>query len=258
MSETSVLFVERADSLCWITLNRPERLNAFNQELRLALKEALLRAREDRETRVVIITGAGRAFCAGGDLKIMTELKRRDARFEEFLPFLTLGEDIVTMVYDYPVPVIAMINGPAAGAGLSLALACDLRYASTSASFGMSFVKIGLHPDWGSTYTLPRTVGYPHALEMAWLGEPIDADLALRIRLIHRIFPDDELRLRVRDIALTLANYSPGLLRTIKTSLRESWRWSLEECIRRERDIQRSRWDSSESTERILQFFNRR
>jgi 2-(1,2-epoxy-1,2-dihydrophenyl)acetyl-CoA isomerase len=254
MTPKPVLISERDGSLRWLTLSRPDRLNAFNQDLRLALKDALVLARDDPETRVVILTGAGRAFCAGGDLKIMAELKRRNADFEEFLPFLTLGEDIVKILYDCPMPTVAMVNGPAAGAGLSLALACDLRFASDRASFGMSFVRIGLHPDWGSTFSLPRLVGFAGALEMAWLGEPVPAERALQLGLINGIVAHDDLRSKTREAALTLTKYSPVLLREIKTSFRRSAANTLEECIRRERAIQKSRWNSPESTEGILGF----
>jgi 2-(1,2-epoxy-1,2-dihydrophenyl)acetyl-CoA isomerase len=254
VNSAPVLMVKRDGPLCWLTLNRQERLNAFNQDLRVALKESLIQAREDSATRVVIITGAGRAFCAGGDLKIMAELKRQQAGFDEFLPFLTLGEEIVKVLYDYPLPTIAMVNGPAAGAGLSLALACDLRFASDHASFAMSFVKIGLHPDWGSTFSLPRTVGFPNALEMAWLGEPIHAERALQMGLVHRIIPHENLKEKTRDLALTLAKYPPDLLRDIKASLRQSMFSDLEQCIRRERAIQEARWNSPESTSAILNF----
>ncbi|MHA2621297.1 MAG: enoyl-CoA hydratase/isomerase family protein [bacterium JZ-2024 1] len=257
MTDEEVLLKRNEGPVCWLTLNRPERLNAFNQPLRLALKEALEKARGDASTRVVVVTGAGRAFCAGGDLKIMAELKQRNAPFEDFLPFLTLGEDIVRMLIDYPIPTIALVNGPAAGAGLSLALACDLRYASRIATFAMSFVRIGLHPDWGSTYTLPRAIGYTWALEMAWLGEPITADRALQIGLIHRVLPEGELHDEVSRIANKLAGYSRDLLRTIKESLRTGEGADLDTCVRRERTLQKERWESPESTEGILRFFRR-
>src|SRR6266498_6032589 len=163
-----------------ITLNRPEKLNAFVGHMRRDLAEALESAGSDRGIRVVVITGAGRGFCAGGDVAFMAELiERRDT--EEFARLLGAARRVITSIRQMTKPVIAGVNGPASGAGCNLALACDLRIASTNASFSQSFVKIGLHPDWGGTYFLPRLVTPNRACEMFFLGEVIDAEEAWRL-----------------------------------------------------------------------------
>ena len=163
-----------------ITLNRPEKLNAFVGHMRRDLAEALEARRQRSNVRVVVITGAGRAFCAGGDVGYMAELiERQDT--EEFSRLLGAARRVVTAIRQMTKPVIAAVNGPASGAGCNLALACDLRIASTEATFSQSFVKLGLHPDWGGTYFLPQLVTPNRACEMFFLGETIDAEEALRL-----------------------------------------------------------------------------
>src|SRR6185369_10903298 len=151
------ILVSEANCITTITLNRPDKLNSFIGHMRRDLAEALEHAGSDRNARVVIITGAGRAFCAGGDIAFMAELmERRDT--DEFERILGAGQRVINAIRTMTKPVIAAVNGPAAGAGFNLALACDLRVASTDATFSQSFAKVGLHPDWGGTYFLPRLV----------------------------------------------------------------------------------------------------
>ena len=146
--------VTEESGITTITLNRPEKLNALAGHMRRDLAEALEAAGSDRGVHVVVITGAGRAFCAGGDVAAMAELiERQDA--EEFSRLLGSARRVITAIRQMTKPVIAAVNGPASGAGCNLALACDLRIASTTATFSQSFVKVGLHPDWGGTYFLP-------------------------------------------------------------------------------------------------------
>src|ERR1700752_3710360 len=177
--------VAEADGIATITLNRPDKLNAFIGHMRRDLAEAIERAGSDRNTRVVIITGAGRAFCAGGDIAFMAELmQRRDA--EEFSRILGAGRRVILAIRQMTKPIIASINGPASGAGFNLALACDLRIAANTATFSQSFAKVGLHPDWGGTYFLPRLVTPNKACQMFFLGESIDANAALRLGILNR------------------------------------------------------------------------
>ncbi|HEU4767340.1 MAG TPA: enoyl-CoA hydratase/isomerase family protein, partial [Pyrinomonadaceae bacterium] len=141
------ILVSESERIATITLNRPDKLNAFIGHMRRDLAEALEHLGSDRSVRVVIITGAGRAFCSGGDLSFMAELMERH-NSEEFARLLGAGRRVITAIRSMTKPVIAAVNGPAAGAGFNLALACDLRVASSNATFSQSFLKVGLHPDW--------------------------------------------------------------------------------------------------------------
>src|SRR6202171_2335192 len=173
------------DGIVTIILNRPERLNAFVGHMRRDLAEALEEAGSDPHVRVVVIKGEGRAFCAGGDVQFMAEmLERRDA--EEFSRILGAARRVILAIRQMTKPVIASIEGPASGAGFNLALSCDLRIASQTATFSQSFVKLGFHPDWGGTYFLPRMVTSNIACEMFFLGDPIDAARALQLGLVNR------------------------------------------------------------------------
>ncbi len=185
------ILTSETEGILTITLNRPDKLNAFVGHMRRDLAEALEHAGSDRGVRVVIITGAGRAFCAGGDIAFMAELmQRRDA--EEFSRILGAGRRVILAIRQMTKPVIASINGPASGAGCNLALACDLRVAANTATFSQSFAKVGLHPDWGGTYFLPRLVTPNKACEMFFLGESIDAAEAARLGIVNQVVaPED-------------------------------------------------------------------
>src|ERR1700756_2186028 len=150
-----MITTELHDRICTITLNRPDKLNAFSGTMREELLDALVVADHDVECRAVVITGAGRAFCAGGDVEFMAGLQR-EGNVTAFWKLLDAGRDVVLQIAVMEKPVIASINGIAAGAGCNLALACDYRIASDAAKLGETFVRIGLHPDWGGTWVLSR------------------------------------------------------------------------------------------------------
>ena len=175
--------VAEANGIVTITLHRPDRLNAFVGHMRRDLAEALEEAGSDPHVRVVVITGAGRAFCAGGDVHFMAELVRRNDA-EEFARLLGAARRVILAIRRMTKPVIASINGAAAGAGFNLALACDLRIASSTATFSQSFVKLGFHPDWGGTYFLPRMITSNLACELFFLGDTITAQDAFRLGLL--------------------------------------------------------------------------
>src|SRR5918997_3450432 len=179
-------------SIATFTLDRPEKLNAFVGHMRRDLAEALERAASDRNVRVVVITGAGRGFCAGADVAYMAHLMERQD-VDEFTRLLGAGRRVLYAIRQMTKPVIASVNGPAYGAGFNLALACDLRVAAESASFSQSFVKVGLHPDWGGTYFLPRVVPTNLACEMFFLGDAINAERAAQLGIVNRVVPDAEL-----------------------------------------------------------------
>ncbi|HKO59986.1 MAG TPA: enoyl-CoA hydratase/isomerase family protein, partial [Pyrinomonadaceae bacterium] len=229
--------VTEDNGITTVTLNRPEKLNALAGHMRRDLAEALEHAGSDRNVRVVIITGAGRAFCAGGDVGAMSELiDRQDA--EEFSRLLGAARRVIMAIRQMNKPVIAAVNGPASGAGCNLAFACDLRIASTNASFAQSFVKVGLHPDWGGTYFLPRMVTPNKACEMFFLGEAIDAREAERLGIINTLVEPDQLEATVRQLAERLREAAPIALAAAKQAVYISQHSELEEMLRYETEAQ--------------------
>src|SRR5262245_44137971 len=251
--------IELTESDCILTirLNRPDRLNAFIGHMRRDLAEALEHAGSDRSVRVVIITGAGRGFCAGGDVAFMAELmKRRDA--EEFSRILGAGRRVIMAIRQMTKPVLASINGPAAGAGFNLALACDLRIASTTASFSQSFAKVGLHPDWGGTYFLPRMVTSNKACEMFFLGDTIDAEEALRLGIVNRVVKPDELEAATRELAERLREAPPIALAAVKQAVYESNASDLEAMLRYENEAQLRCFASEDGREGVRAFVEKR
>jgi 2-(1,2-epoxy-1,2-dihydrophenyl)acetyl-CoA isomerase len=243
----------RDDAIATITLNRPEKLNAFAGTMREDLLAALRTVERDASCRVVVITGAGRAFCAGGDVEFMRELQqRRDV--ETFSKLLRAGGEIVMQIVQMLKPVIASINGIAAGAGCNLALACDYRIASDQAKLGESFVRIGLHPDWGGTWLLPRIVGRSRALELMMTGRMVDAAEALAIGMIDRIAPD--LASETQKLASSFAGAPSPLLGDIKNALNSTR--DLRAQLELEAANQLRAFQSKESAERISAFFEKR
>jgi 2-(1,2-epoxy-1,2-dihydrophenyl)acetyl-CoA isomerase len=252
------VLLEIGDGVATITLNRPEKLNAFAGDMRERLVEALDRVAADRDARVLVITGAGEGFCAGGDVKHMVELKARGAGFEELAPLLEAGRAVATRLAALEIPVIAAVNGVAAGAGLNLALACDVRLASSAARFGETFVRIGLHPDWGGTYHLPRLAGLAAALDLSWTGELVGAEEALRLGLVQRVYPAREFAKRWRAYAAALAAAPAAGVRAIKRSLRASQARTLGQCLDAETAAQAACWASADAAEGLAAFVEKR
>jgi enoyl-CoA hydratase/carnithine racemase len=249
--------VAEADGIATITLNRPDKLNAFIGHMRRDLAEALEHAGSDRGTRVVIITGAGRAFCAGGDIAFMAELmQRRDA--EEFSRILGAGRRVILAIREMTKPVIAAINGPASGAGCNLALACDLRIAANTATFSQSFAKVGLHPDWGGTYFLPRLVTPNKACEMFFLGESIDANEAARLGIVNQIVAPEELESTTMQLAQRLRAAPPIALAAAKHAVYMSQAAELDEMLRYETEAQLRCFDSDDGHEGVHAFLEKR
>jgi len=246
-----------ADGITTITLCRPERLNTFIGHMRRDLAEALEHAGSDRNTRVVILTGAGRAFCAGGDIAFMAELmQRRDS--EEFSRILGAGRRVILAIRQMTKPVIASINGPASGAGCNLALACDLRIASSAATFSQSFAKIGLHPDWGGTYFLPRLVTPNKACELFFLGETIDAGEALRLGILNQVVAPEDLESATLQLAERLRAAPPIALAAAKHAVYMSQAAELEEMLRYETEAQLRCFDSDDGHEGVHAFLEKR
>ncbi len=251
------ILVSQADCILTITLNRPDKLNAFIGHMRRDLAEALEQAGSDRSVRVVVITGAGRAFCAGGDVAFMAELmQRRDA--EEFARILGAGRRVITAIRQMTKPVIASINGPASGAGCNLAFACDLRIASSTATFSQSFAKVGLHPDWGGTYFLPRLVTPNKACEMFFLGESIDAAEAARLGIVNQVVAPEELEAATLQLAERLRAAPPIALAAAKHAVYVSQGADLDEMLRYETEAQLRCFESEDGHEGVQAFLEKR
>jgi len=201
--ETVNLYLQGAGAT--LELNRPERLNAWSNQFALDLRAAIRDAEDDPAIRALVITGAGRAFSSGADLK--EAAARADGETVDVYRRLTERyHPIITGLRLMPKPVVAAVNGPAAGIGLSLALACDLIVAAESAFFQLAFVNIGLVPDGGSSLFVPSRVGFARAAELAMLGERLDARTALDWGLINRVWPDEEFRAQTRALLDRLAS----------------------------------------------------
>ena len=206
------------NGVAWLTLNRPDRLNALSAEMTTGLTEALNRLATDREVGCIVITGAGRGWCAGGDVKSM-EARGRDQTVEDRVEGLRRSHQLPPLMRNCPKPIIGMINGPVAGAGLGLALACDLRVAGKSARFGTAFVRIGYSGDYGATWSLTRLVGTAKARELYLLGDVIGADEAYRLGMVNRLVDDEKLRDETTALARRLADGPRVALGYIKKNL---------------------------------------
>lgn len=240
-----------------LTLNRPEKLNALRGTMREDLAGGLESLAGRDEVRVVVVTGRGRAFCAGADVGYLADLLERRA-VEEANLLVDAGRRVVRAVMGMPKPVIASLNGPAAGAGANLALACDIRIASDRAAIGQTFNRIGLAPDWGATYTLPRLVGPSRAAELFFLADMVDAAQAERIGLVNRVVPHEQLETATREIAERLARKPALALRLAKEAVQASLGSTLEEMLDFEVRAQNECFRSPDAQEGIRAFLEKR
>jgi len=257
MPESTIL-LDVAGGVATITLNRPETLNAFAGDMRDRMLGALDAVAASADVRVLAITGAGRAFCSGGDVGFMRDLAERGAGYEELQPLVDAGSAIVGALDALPFPVIAAVNGVAAGAGANLLLACDVRLASDAARFGETFVRIGLHPDWGGSWSLPRAVGVARALDLCWSGELVDAAEMLRLGLVQRVWPAAAFDAEWRAYAARLAAAPVTSVRAAKASVRAARERTLAQALEAESQAQRACWDSGDAAEGVRAFADKR
>ena len=251
------IIVDVEDGVGTITLNRPDKLNSFADQMRHEIAGAVQELAGREDARVIVLTGAGRAFCAGADVAYLRELV--DSLDEEALRgVVNAGRDAVTAIRQAPQPVIASLNGPAAGAGASLALACDIRIASDRASIGLTFNRVGLHPDWGGTYFLPRLVGPAVAAELIFTGNMVSAEEAHRLGIFNRVVPHDELAEETDALARTLAGKPRLAIRLAKVAVQRSLGSSLEEMLDYELDAQLQCGLSDDAKEGISAFLEKR
>ena len=258
MTDYKCLLYEVKDAVATLTLNRPERLNALGDTLREDLHDAVLRASEDTAVRVIVLTGAGKAFCAGGDVKAMNDARERRAERPLLDKVAPLRDRVLLAMRDAPKPVIAAVNGAAAGAGMNVALGCDIRLASTAAKFAQAFVKRGLHPDWGGTYFLPRLVGMAKACELIFTGDIIDATEALRLGLVNAVHAPEELLPATYELATKLAAGPPIAIRLAKRSLYHNQEVDLRAALEFETFAQNVCYETEDAREGIRAFVEKR
>jgi 2-(1,2-epoxy-1,2-dihydrophenyl)acetyl-CoA isomerase len=240
-----------------VELNRPDRLNAWNAQFAADLNDAIREVTADPGVRAVLITGAGRAFSSGADLKESTE-RAGDAAPDVYTVLTERYHPLITGIRHMPKPVVAAVNGPAAGIGLSLALACDLVVAAESAFFQLAFVNIGLVPDGGSSLLVPSRVGFARAAELAMLGERLDARKALDWGLINRVWPDAEFG---EESAKLLDRLAGGATKSYAGTKRQLNRWLYEQMdaqLEFEAQIQREMSGSADFAEGVRAFAEKR
>ena len=229
---TGQLLADAADGVLTVTFNRPEARNALSTELTPALRRVLARVPEMDEIGALVLTGAGTAFCAGGDVKGMQGGYQKERTFEEAVADLHERQlTVCAALYNLRIPTIAALPGPAAGAGLSIALACDIRIAAQSAFATTGYVKVGLTGDYGMNWLLPRVVGPARARQLMFTAERIDAATGERLGLFNRVVPDDRLQETARDLARSLAAGPRGALAGIKDNLDDAFAQDLESFL---------------------------
>lgn len=253
----SLVLEERSGAVVTLRLNRPEKLNSLNPEICAALVHAVLRAGDDRSVRAIVITGAGRGFCAGGDIDFIRDARSRKS-VHDLQELLKLGKELCLAIASMPKLVIAAVNGPAAGGGMSLALACDLRIASERASFKHAYTQIGLFPGFGATFFLPRLVGLARASEMFYTGEQISAAEACRIGIVCRVCAHDQFEQEVQSLAQAVAAGPPLALRDVKRTMIGDAHRQLEEALDEENRLQIHCFLSEDCAEGLAAFSEKR
>ena len=221
----------KEDRIATIRLNRPEKRNAFTPEMSESIYRALEDSVTDKEIRVIVLTGSGRAFCAGADVKAMSQ-RLQTTGDSGGMRFHGGGESMYSLMRNCDKPVIAAVNGVAAGGGVDLACACDIRIASDQARFAEVFIRRGMMPASGGTYYLPRLVGIDRALLMIWTGDMVNAAEAERIGLVTMVVPHDELEMATIELAEKLAKGPPLAIQRAKRTVYQGLEWNLDETLR--------------------------
>jgi enoyl-CoA hydratase/carnithine racemase len=249
---------EVQDRIATLTLNRPERLNALGGTLREDLIDAVTKSAADPNVGVLVITGAGRGFCSGGDVKSMSERDQTGQVLSPSEQLAPLRDRAVLAMRDCPKPIIAAINGAAAGAGMNLALACDMRIASTAAKFSQAFVKRGLAPDWAGSYFLPRVVGVAKACELIFTGDSIDAAEALRLGIVNTVVAPEELMNAAYSLARKIASVAPVAVAISKRAIYHNQEVDLRAALEFETFAQSICKDTEDHKEGVKAFVEKR
>ena len=246
------------ENVATITMNRPDALNALSLQLTIDLKSAIEKAIEDK-ARAVILTGEGRAFCSGGDLREMQTMWQKEGRIEAFLeePLKAL-HDVILLIRETPIPFIAAVQGVCAGAGTNFALACDLVFASENATFNEAFIRIGLSPDCGGSFFLPRAIGEKLAAELFMTGEAVTATRAAQFGMINRVAAADNLLTETLLMAKKLALAPTASIGRIKQMLNESFSNDLRRQLELEHRLQIESGKADDFKEGVQAFFEKR
>ena len=252
------LLYEVKDRIATLTLNRPERLNALSDTLRDDLYDAVTKSASDPNVGVLVITGAGRGFCSGGDVKSMSERDQTGQTASSGERLAPKRDRIILAMRDCPKPVIAAVNGAAAGAGMNVALACDMRIASSAAKFSQAFVKRGLAPDWGGSYFLPRVVGTAKACELIFTGDSIDAAEALRLGIVNAVVAPEELMAETYKLARKIAAGPPVAIHISKRAIYHNQDVDLRAALEFETFAQGICRDTEDAKEGVKAFVEKR
>jgi 2-(1,2-epoxy-1,2-dihydrophenyl)acetyl-CoA isomerase len=257
MQLETVIYEKQVD-VSVITLNRPDALNALSLQLTNDIDSAIRNA-IDGGSRAVVITANGRAFCSGGDLREMKSMWEREGRIEAFLeePLAALHR-LVRLIRETPIPFVAAVNGVCAGAGTNIALACDLVVAADNANFNEAFVKIGLSPDCGGSFFLPRAIGEKLAAELFMTGESVSAERAAQFGMINRVVPTDDLLTEALSLAKKLAEAPTASIGRIKRMLNSTFSNNLEQQLGLEHELQIESGKSADFREGVSAFFDKR
>ncbi len=259
MAETQPkLLIENDGAVRTLRLNRPESLNALDDDLLKALGRAVADAEKDKTVRCVVLTGAGRGFSSGQDLAAVAARYTTNKPIELGSHLREHYNPIITRLRTIEKPVIASVNGVAAGAGCSLALACDIRIATESASFIEAFVNVGLAPDSGSTFMLPRLIGVARAMELAFTGRKVTSAEALQIGLVNQVVPDDQLVAATKKLADKLAGLPTRAIGLTKRAINASWRSDLETQLDYEAMLQTTAGQTHDHREGVTAFLEKR
>lgn len=256
MNRDAGLTVDRRDGALVLTIDRPQARNAVTWDTVGALGDALADAADDDDIGIAVITGAEGAFCSGGDIK--DQERRNDWRIGDFVAPSRALVQAITGIWAFPKPLLAAVNGVAAGAGAGLALLCDIRIAERSARFGFSFAKVGLGPDFGVTWTLPRIVGHDHAAKLLFSGELVAADAALELGLVTDVVEDGTSLERSLALAASFSANAPLSLRLAKTSLRRAAEIGFRESVEGEMLGQHVARSTDDHAEGLAAFLERR
>lgn len=251
----SCVLIERKGKVSVIKLNIPDKLNSLTPEMREDLKESLRTFQNDAESHVGVLTGAGRAFCAGGDLE---EMKKGWEGAIDIARHMAKCNEITSLITNIPKPVIAAVNGAAVGAGFSMVMACDIVIASSSAAFSQVFAKVGVVPDMGSLYFLPRIVGVQRAKEIIWTARFIKADEALQLGIVSRVVAPEVLESEVMKLATEMADGPTVAFGLAKEILSKSLECSLQDVLQYEALAQVICLETKDNKEGVRAFFEKR